>query len=203
MICLFFNNLFMSLGIKSLTLVPQDFGPTRGQLLEGSVCTLRITNPHPERNKQAFQHTLFRKRVPDSVFHKRKQWQFIRTVLQIKQNQIHIETYLKTNFKTYCLVSSFPWTRWELLFLVFHLSVIQDRPRWKHLGKYRWDPGTNVLFSKLAEVLRVRSAKGMQGNETYVSITVPTLLCFESNVRLSPNQEYRPFCNTQGKSGTT
>lgn len=83
------------------------------------------------------------------------------------------------------------------------VSVIQHRPQWEHLGEYSWDLGTNVLFSKLAEVLRVMLAKGMQGNETYVSIAVPTLLCFESNVSLSPNQEYRLFCNTQGKSGTT
>lgn len=185
----------MSLGIKSLTLIPQDCGPTCRQLLEGSMCALRITSPPPERNKQAFQHTLFRMTIPDSVFCKRKQWQFIRTVLQIKQNQIHIETYLKTNFKT-CSVSSFLWTHWELFFCIVHVSVIQHRPQWEHLEKYCWDLATSVLFSKLAEPLRVRPAKGMQGNETYVSVAVPASLCFVSNVRLSPNQEYRLFCST-------
>lgn len=63
------------------------------------------------------------------------------------------------------------------------MSVIQHRPQWEHLGKYCWELGTNVLFSKLAETLRLSSAKGMQGNETYASVAVPILLCFESNVR--------------------
>lgn len=71
----------MSLGIKSFTLAPWRVG-----------VSFENYQPSPERNKQAFQHILFRKTVPCDIFHKRKQWQFIRTVLHIKQTQIHTET---------------------------------------------------------------------------------------------------------------
>ena len=101
MISLFFYNLFMSLGIKSLTLIPQDCVPTCRQCLEGLVCASRVTSPHPERNKQAFQHSLFRKTTPDSAFHKRKQWQFIRTVLQIKRKEYTSKLNLKTSKLTW------------------------------------------------------------------------------------------------------
>lgn len=92
-------------------------------LMEGSGFTLWIAN-QPEIKKRTLQeHTLFRKTIPESVFDKKKKkkrWQFISIVLQIKQNWIHIETFLKTNFKMYQLASSFLWGD---LFLVFQVPV--------------------------------------------------------------------------------
>lgn len=184
----------MSVGIKSLTLVPHVGSSLKQWYAHGElpwVFTLKETNRH--------FNTLCSGRQFQSVFHKRKQWQFIRTVLQIKQNQIHIETYL--NFKTYCLVSSFPWTHWELLFLVFHVSVSLHRRQWERLGMYCWDLGTNVLFSKLAEVLtrlgQLRESMAMK--RTFPSQYLP-------RCALSLMWDWGQINNTgssQGKSGTT
>lgn len=107
----------MSLGIKSLTLVLHVSSSLKDHV------SFENYQSSPERNKQAFQHTLFRKIVPCNIFHKRKQWEFLRTVLQINQTQIHTESYLKTNFRMYCLAlyfifplnalrASFPYISW-------------------------------------------------------------------------------------------